>query len=232
MVLGDGEVRFEDVGGVFGEGGVVGVEVDVVVVGYEVVIVGDILGVFFFVVDDVEYVLVVLGLVELLFFFYVVGFEFYLFEFVEFGELGLGLVDDDEIGVLEGVFGGDDIEIGFLGENVVVERILGVKVDMSVKVGLVFVVGGRLEIVGSVDFNFDGVVNVESIVEEVVVVINGGDGVGMESRVFDGGNVGEIVGVVIVVIFVMGNGVFGVRFEEVDILGVDIGDIVGGVGDV
>lgn len=232
VVLGDGEVRLEDVGGVLGEGGVVGAEVDVAAAGHEAVTAGDTPGVLLLVVDDAEHALAVLGPVELLLLLHVVGLELHLLELAELGEPGLGLVDDDEIGALEGVLGGDDIEIGLPGENVVVERTLGAKADTSAKVGLVLVVGGRLEIAGSADLNLDGAVNVESIVEEVVVVTNGGDGAGMESRALDGGNVGETVGVATAAISVTGNGVSGVRLEEADTLGVDIGDIVGGVGDV
>lgn len=96
-------------------------------------------------VDNAVHGLVVGGPVECFFFLEIADVQFHLLEFTELGEPSLGLINHHEVADLEGVLAAQDVEVGLVSQDMVVERTLRGRRDSWPVLGLVGIVEAGLE---------------------------------------------------------------------------------------
>lgn len=121
-------------------------------------------------VDDAEHGGVVGRPVEGLFGLQIVRLQLHLLEGAKLGEPGLRGVDEHEIADLEGVGSAEDVKVGFVVQDVVVQGTLGGLLDAGAVFALVWVVEAGLQVTAGSNDDFEGAVLVEFVVEHVIVL--------------------------------------------------------------
>jgi hypothetical protein len=165
-----GEILLRELSVLSRERTVRGCEVHVRATGYDTIAARDTPFVGLILVGDDVHGGIVGGIVEGSFSFEIVDVEFHLLELTELREPWLRGIPEDEVGDLEGVGGADDVEIGLIVEDVVVQRALGGLLDAWAVAALVRVIERGLQIAGCTDYYFERTILVKDVIKEIIVV--------------------------------------------------------------